>query len=300
MFDNIKIINRKKHLRPTSHYYIHLRWQQRELAFGRYGLGKSSLVALTQYTDIQHLVQAMKPQIQSRSGILVYIHGFMAHVGFFEKKAGFYLQHDVFDHIQTNYPVVLSLKWESEPDYQQSIQSASQKAELLWGALLTIYRELDGGQMGLQWSWLCHSMGNRIFAHLFVKKQAEAKNMVIKDVLLMAADIPNDIFSKELNGLISSTCRTFCFISKTDKTLEIANWIVPYPRLGREGAVISASSSHLLEVDVSEITDHEGLAPRLLKHRYYYASNTIRKLLVMILNGEDNMKPYSAPYCLRT
>lgn len=283
MFEKIRIIKRKKDLVPCQHFFIHLKWHQQTVSYGRYGMGANSFGPLNQYIDIQEFASQISPYLHKNGSILVYVHGFMAHVGFFEKKVGYILQNQVFNEVVELYPVILSLKWESEPDYKESIKAAADKSLLLFETLYLLHGELSKMDITISWSWLCHSMGNRIFAHIFTQWLEHNAEFTFNRVFLMAADVPSDIFSNELNLLPHYAQKTYVFKSKSDHTLEIANWIVPYDRLGREGLTLKNVFSNVFEVDVSDIQDHRGLAPRLLKHRYYYASETIRGYLVKLL-----------------
>lgn len=283
MFEKIRIIKRKKDLVPCQHFFIHLKWHEQTVSFGRYGMGVNSFGPLNQYIDIQEFASQISPYLHDNGSILVYIHGFMAHIGFFEKKVGYILQNQVFNAVEEQYPVILSLKWESEPDYKESIKAAADKSRLLFETLFALQKELSKLNISIAWSWLCHSMGNRIFAQIFTFWLEHKMELKINRVFLLAADVPSDIFSKELKLLTHFAQKTYVFKSKSDRTLEIANWIVPYDRLGREGLALKDGFSNVYEIDVSDIQDHRGLAPRLLKHRYYYASETIRGYLVKLL-----------------
>lgn len=283
MFENIRIIKRKKDLVPCQHFFIHLKWHQQTVSFGRYGMGINSFGPLNQYNDIQEFASQIASFLHKNGSILVYIHGFMAHVGFFEKKVGYILQNQVFNKVLEEYPVILSLKWESEPDYKEGIKAATDKGRLLFDTLCALNKELSNLNITMTWSWLCHSMGNRIFAHIFTQWLKHNIELRINRVFLMAADVPSDIFSKEFELLPHYAAKTYVFKSKSDHTLEIANWMVPNDRLGREGMALKNTFSNVFEIDVSGIQDHRGLAPRLLKHRYYYASETIRTTLLKLL-----------------
>ena len=105
----------------------------------------------------------------------------------------------------------------------------------------------------------------------------------INQVFLLAADVPSDIFSKELKLLTHFAQKTYVFKSKSDRTLEIANWIVPYDRLGREGLALKDGFSNVYEIDVSDIQDHRGLAPDFLSIGIIMQIETIRGYLVKLL-----------------
>ena len=286
MLNNLSLSPKEKELVPAQHFFIHLRRENEALSYGRYGLSRTRFAVIEKYTSLQAFVSNIEPFLLKNAKILVYIHGFMAHVGIFERKVGFILQNQLFNPLQETIPVVISLKWESEPDYKESIKSAAYKAGILLNAIMGIDQACRKNNTPVSWSWLCHSMGNRIFAHLFAEWYKKQSDLRFGEVVLMAADVPSDVFEKELKYLPFCAHKILIFKSISDKTLEIANWIVPYPRLGSVGRSPIHQHKHILEVDVSGIKDHEGLAPRLLKHRYYYASATIRAYLLSILQGE--------------
>lgn len=287
MLKKLSLSHREKELVPTQHFFIHLRVDNEELSFGRYGLSRTRFGPIEKYNGLKEFITHIEPFFKENGEILVYIHGFMAHVGIFERKVGFILQNQLFNPLKDKFPIVISLKWESERDYKESIKSAPLKASLLLNAIMEIDQAYRNKSTFPSWSWLCHSMGNRIFAHLFAAWYKVHPGFSFGEVVLMAADVPGDVFDKELENLPSCAHKILIFKSISDKTLEIANWIVPYPRLGSVGITSINQHKNIQEVDVSGINDHEGLAPRLLKHRYYYASATIRAYLLVILQGED-------------
>lgn len=279
---NYPLLKRKKNLKLTHHFYIHYKPGDINLLYGRYGMGSKQLLSAYQIVDLQIFKSEISELLQSSSRILVYIHGFMAHMGFYEKKTGYLLQKEIFDKTKERYPVVISLKWETQPDYGKSIKDSTQAGQQLGTALIEINDYLKQNGIYLHWSWLCHSMGCRIFTEMF--KGMKAGYPRFENVILMAADIPYDVFEKELSELPFFTDRIYVFISNSDKTLEIANWLVPYVRLGRSGPRHKIASNAWI-LDVSEVNDHEGIIPRLSKHRYYYASAEIRDYLLRVLDS---------------
>ena len=53
----------------------------------------------------------------------------------FLKKSGLHSSKSGFNAVKEQYPVILSLKWESEPDYKESIKAAADKSRLLFETL---------------------------------------------------------------------------------------------------------------------------------------------------------------------
>ncbi|MBK8110323.1 MAG: hypothetical protein IPK46_08340 [Saprospiraceae bacterium] len=72
--------------------------------------------------------------------------------------------------------------------------------------------------------------------------------------------------------------------------------MVAYPRLGKVGP--NLPHQNVFVVDATPINDHEGIVPKISKHRYYYASASIRALLCSIFQGNENVTLNGVQYSL--
>lgn len=287
---------KNKTLIPASHYFIHLRKGSKNTRFGKYGLSQTTLLPQIIYTDFQEFASEFGKNEAHNKPILIYIHGFMADFELFEQKAGFILQNELFNPILENYPTIISLKWETSPDYRESIKSAESTGASFYSLLLALQNIIQPINWKQSWSFLCHSMGNRILAGMIKADLTLGKQLNYGTLCLMAADIPSDIFETEWSILPEIAEKVVVFINEKDRTLEVANWIVAYPRLGKTGP--TKELAHVFVIDASQINDHEGIVPKISKHRYYYASASIRALLCSIFKGNESVSLNGKTYFL--
>ncbi|MBP6396790.1 MAG: alpha/beta hydrolase [Saprospiraceae bacterium] len=277
----------KNTLIPTSHFYIHLLKDGKSLKYGRYGIGSGSLLPDQLYADFHEFAIHFSAIHNESSQVLIYIHGFMADFEIFEQKAGFILQNQIFNPLFDKYPVVISLKWETSPDYRSSVLTGENTGSAFYEVLYSLLIHQRLAHVNLKWSFLCHSMGNRIFSGIAKADQAKLIKLKYGTICMMAADVSSSIFEDELDWLPMVAERIIVFVNKKDRTLEIANWLVTYPRLGKTGPVVP--HQNVFVIDATPINDHEGIVPKISKHRYYYASASIRSLLCSLLMGKENV-----------
>lgn len=287
---------KKNTLVPTSHFYIYLLKDGRSLRFGRYGMGSTSLLSDQLYADFHEFVSHFAEIHPVSDRVLVYIHGFMADFELFEQKAGYILQDQIFNPISDKYPVVISLKWETSPDYRTSVMTAENTGATFYKVLQSLLSHQKSLGVNLTWSFLCHSMGNRVFSGIAKADQAAFQIFHFGTICMMAADVPSSIFEDELEWLPKVAERIIVFVNAKDRTLEIANWLVPYPRLGKTGPLVP--HQNVFVIDATPINDHEGLVPKISKHRYYYASASIRALLCSIFQGNEKVVLKGVQYFL--
>lgn len=281
---------------PTSHFYIHLLKDGKTLRFGRYGIGNGSLLPDQMYVDFHEFASHISKIHPATNNALVYIHGFMADFELFEQKAGFILQNQIFNPILEKYPVVISLKWETSPIYRTSVLTGENIGATFYTIIKSLLSQLKSSGTHLTLSFLCHSMGNRVFSGLAKADHNESQKLQYGTICMMAADVSTHIFEEELNWLASAAERIIVFVNAKDRTLEIANWLVAYPRLGKVGP--NLPHQNVFVVDATPINDHEGIVPKISKHRYYYASASIRALLCSIFQGNENVTLNGVQYSL--
>jgi hypothetical protein len=269
--------------RMINHYWIYAthNGSKFELSFGRYGISQDSLTKPLVHKSLEEMIEAILRIQPFYKGVLFYTHGYMADTVYFEEKIGAILQTKVFDKISSEYDLVISLKWSSHLYYPGAIPLARAKGKLLFQQINKLISELLAKNAQLSLSFMNHSMGNRVFVAMMESYLKENYPYQIEQVHMFAADINDDVFSKELRELPTKCRKIFVYYNQDDKTLMMANRLDKYARLGLGGhAGKEGLTPNIRHIDASRIYDTEGIVPQLTLHRYFYASPTIRSMFI--------------------
>jgi esterase/lipase superfamily enzyme len=266
------------------HNYIYLKKSKDFVTeFGHYkfenkrAIKEQSNLSFEAYKD--NLVQEFNLLPKNKKNILVFIHGFMADNKNFVTTSTALLQKEIFD--ESKYGMVLSLQWEAKLIYSSSYEIAQEKGKKFAGILQDILSKVDGDY---ELSFFCHSMGHIVFSNLINATPQDFHP--IKHLLFMAADLPDNALSEELSDKIKDISKVWIYYNNDDRTLQMANALKPYRRLGIYGPTKKeALPSNIILKDKTGLDDNENLPAKMSLHRYYYSSPSIRKEVLEILNS---------------
>lgn len=214
----------------------------------------------------------------SSKGVLFYIHGYQADQKMFMEQSGYTLQNDVFDKIADKYSIIISLQWNSVLHYQKAVSNAYEKGCRFVHFLQPIMENICKTSPICHFSFLCHSMGNRVFQGIYDTWTKRNSQILFKSVWMMAADLEYDIFSTQFPNASFHIHDIYIYHRSQDLTLKIAKTLEDHPRLGIIGPKERLENMRVR--DVSDITDDQSLGGNLSHHRYYYGSPTIRQEIV--------------------
>ena len=277
---------------PTStlHYYYYITGTDSTSFTVRNGIFEYSGETLEkkQMDDLSEWKIAVKNELkklpEDKNKILFHIHGFMADNEQFVKKSGFTLQKEYYDAEGSPYGLIISLQWSAPADYPKTRPLALQKGKAFGALIAEIHSWASDQGLNTQFSFICHSMGNRVLEGVFngISENSAYQNLKYDQLFLMAADVESDIFQNQWK-LIPQVCNEIhVYRNLNDRTLAMANVFVPYKRLGIFGPDEQSLTAYknLNVTDVSDMDDDETFAGRLSLHRYYYSSPSVRKKVI--------------------
>lgn len=268
----------------TPHHYYYLKGFEQgaySVETGTYNIDADKLVKIPYKGDEAHwkadLMKEMGAMPEGKRSILFYLHGYMADNPTFVKESGYIMQKEYFDREESQYGMVISLQWNAPPDYRKSRGLALDKGKAFASLVDELYRISIENRITPEFSFFCHSMGNRVFEGLYTHWAAINPDHQSDNIFLLAADLEYDIFADRFSSLPSRANQIYIYNNLNDRTLAMANVFVPYKRLGIFGPdneSFQAANVHV--VDVSDMDDDETFAGRMSLHRYYYGSPGVR------------------------
>ena len=112
--------------------------------------------------------------------------------------------------------------------------------------------------------------------------------MDIDLILLCAADLKDTIFTETImDHYTSKSDNTVVFYHKGDRTLRMAKRAVPGERLGINGPSNKEKLPDSVDlIETTEFNDFETWPGKMSKHRYYYDSDSARKIISKYLAKE--------------
>lgn len=253
---------------------------EKRYSFGNMAIENKRLLKRNIWAIPNPLFQALEGEIAQlrpeKSGLIVYIHGYQADNIFFMQKSGYTIQDKVFDCSSLPYGLALSLQWSSVIPYHKAVDAAYEKGSQFASFMVKISDLLHVYHPQAPISFICHSMGNRVFQGLYETWLSEQSDMKINQIFFMAADLESDIFERGLQDLGVHSQLLHVYFNQQDFTLKIANAMMKHPRLGIYGVREFASPKNCLQYDVTGLEDDRSFIGNLMHHRYFYGSKTVR------------------------
>jgi hypothetical protein len=269
----------------SRHYFIYD--QSKTLPDSKYAFGIQEVIekrlkktkSFESFNElVAHISENSVGSDISPKGVLFYIHGYQADQKMFMEQSGFTLQDDVFDKIADKYSIIISLQWNSVLHYQKAVSNAYEKGSRFVHFLQPIMENICKISSLCSVSFLCHSMGNRVFQGIYDTWTQRNSQLQFTKVWMMAADLEYDIFSTQFPKASSYIQNVYIYYKTQDLTLKIAKSLEDHPRLGIIGPKDRLENMFIR--DVSDISDDQSLGGNLSHHRYYYGSPTIRQEIV--------------------
>ncbi len=219
-----------------------------------------------------------------KSSVIFYLHGYQGDNKYFMQQSGYILQETIFDSTAHSYGMAISLQWTSVITYDNAVQNAYKKGANFVTKLAEISNYLKAKHPLAKVTFLCHSMGNKVFQGIYEQWIKVDTSLYIENVMMMAADLPNDIFKDNFPNLSKHVNKLYIYHHLGDKTLQMANAMKSHQRLGILGVDLnSAPKDGMFIRNATNLSDDESFAGKLTNHRYYYGSPTVRSELLDIL-----------------
>jgi esterase/lipase superfamily enzyme len=221
-----------------------------------------------------------------KNSIIIYIHGYQGDNKYFMQQSGYILQETIFDSTAHSYGMAISLQWTSVIIYDNAVQNAYKKGSNFVATLYEINNYLKVKHPAAKVTFLCHSMGNKVFQGIYEHWIKMDTSLVLENVIMMAADLPADIFKDDFPNLSNHVRKLHIYHHLGDKTLQMANAMKSHQRLGIIGPEPSNPLKNGMFIrNATKVSDDESFAGKLTNHRYYYGSPTIRQEIVDILKN---------------
>lgn len=218
----------------------------------------------------------------------VFIHGIWADSRFAWEEMVQNISRDCYDNKDGKQKVVLSIIWDSSVLYKKGVKIARNKGDFLSSFLANLLNE---NKEDYKVSFLCHSMGNRIFQHMINESDLIKKNeKVIDHYVSVAADVESNIFEdgEPLEGLAHIINDITIYIHNNDRTLGVSKLLNDTKRLGLHGVPdITALPDNMRTIDVSLIKDNDDFSSKIGNHRYFYMSPSVRNDLKRVIWEKD-------------
>jgi len=253
----------------NQHFYYYCKVSAIER--GTLYIGESLADRVESYANDDEFLDSLVQSLESGGGLrplFVFIHGYMADVTPVNKVMSFVIAKEIFT---GQDQVVLHLHWQGKLLYSSTQLHVSDVVGPMFGKLLQdLDNKLDGKAT---FNILVHSMGGFVLQHLL--KEVNISNK-INECIMAAPDveteafIQSDYFGIDPKKLLVLTC-------KDDKTLALANFMNPYPRLGVSGHLLAEHS--IPHHEISDFSDDDLLVGKIMKHRYFYTNQKIRALI---------------------
>lgn len=260
----------------------------KQYSYGKMVLEGKNLIKSNHWTEASLLFDDVEIQIskltKNKNGLIVYIHGYQADNIFFMQKSGYTIQKEILAHTSHPYGMGLSLQWSSVIPYGEAVVSALIKGRQFMHYLFDIVRQLRLQHPGAPVSFICHSMGNRVFQGLYEKWLEYDPNLMLNHIFFMAADLESNIFELSFDQINQHIRHPHVYYNHQDVTLKIANAMVKNPRLGLYGTLDYSSPKNCISRDVTEIDDDQSFAGTITNHRYFYGSPTVRNEIIKQLS----------------
>ena len=262
--------------------------QNKHLSYGKMVLEGKNLIKSNHWTEPSLLFDDIGLEIsklkRNKNGLIVYIHGYQADNIFFMQKSGYTIQKEILAHTSHPYGMALSLQWSSVIPYGEAVISALIKGKQFMPLLNDIVQQLRLQHPDAPVSFICHSMGNRVFQGLYEQWLEYEGNLMLNHIFFMAADLESNIFELSFDQIEQHIRHPHVYYNRQDITLKIANAMVKNPRLGIYGTLDYTCPKNCTSRDVTEIDDDKSFAGTITNHRYFYGSLTVRNEIIKQLS----------------
>jgi len=216
----------------------------------------------------------------------IYIHGMWANSGMHWRESASNLSKEVFSNIERPQ-VIVSFIWDAAILYPKSVSLARAKGKQISPIIHQLLVDNKGAH---SINILAHSMGNRVFEEA-IKPLWDKENIKISRYFSLAADLEDNIFNKNqpLENLSNICSDIYIYMHNNDRTLKVSKLINDNNRLGLEGINMELLKNETYKlIDVTLITDNEGIAADIFNHRYYYTSTIVKQDLNAILREKPS------------
>ena len=247
---------------------------------------KIALENISDYASLTKTVYKHVNQNDTHDQLNVFIHGIWAHI-YFEWK-------DMIDNIGDNIyttndkkTVLLSVIWDSSANYFTGVRIARRKGDHASSLLNELLEQKGDNRL----SFLCHSMGNRIFEHAVKNsKYYNDNSLMIDHYVSVGADLEANIFDKgePLEYLPNLIKEVSIYKHNNDRSLIMSKLVNNNRRLGLHGInKLEEKPANMKSIDVSTIKYFEDFSSNFSNHRYFYKSEWIMKDLKSVIWNQD-------------
>tara|TARA_R110000737_G_scaffold328773_3_gene343601 strand:+ start:824 stop:1747 length:924 start_codon:yes stop_codon:yes gene_type:complete len=252
-----------------------------------YNPKQSKLENVSTLSQLNDAISASMEVSNTSKQLNILIHGIWGDNTFAWKEMVRNLSRDVYSTDDGKKKVLLSIVWNSSINYLTGVKIARKKGDFLG----PFFKELvDRKLVDTKLSFLCHSMGNRIFQHLMHSSGLiENGEQVVDHYIAAGADIESEIFDegKSLENLSKVVKDVTIYVHNNDRSLKMSKLVNKNKRLGLNGLDPYAMPENFSIIDVSVISDHVNFTTSMSNHRYFYMSPTVVKDIKRIVWSKD-------------
>ncbi len=269
-----------------DHFYIYSKSEKDSITFnyeyGRYGAIKQKLIINQRFEEFEVFLDSANTS--TYNGVVFYIHGFQADNKQFEEITSKYLHDEIFINLTHKYNLIYSLKWTAPIDYEKSVDIATRKGRAFMHQIDSIIKTLSLKNKEFKVSFICHSMGNRIFEGISKELLDNKQNWPIDKLFMFAPDVEANVFETTMKHIPAMSKNIYIFHNIDDRTLAMAKFMRPHPRLGIVGPENKDKLPAQVKVfNTTGLKDNKGVGAQFTLHRYFYTSETIRNQMLQLL-----------------
>ncbi len=223
------------------------------------------------------------PVLDDTLDILIYIHAMWGGVDVFENKI-----------LRTFAPTLLSpegsidkvlpITWHSGMSYRTNLKKAYTIGKSLGvnvGEIMSATQKVS--KHPVRFHLLCHSMGHQVFRGIYSVNE-ENESFQFEEIIFAAPDLAYDVFEKEWGSLAEKCARLTYFINENDPALKYSEKRLKIKRLGKSGSSV-VLPDNIQKNDVTNLLDAERLLSKKPGHGYFFASPTVRGIIIRLLNN---------------
>jgi len=276
-------------LTNTYHFRIHLHKDEAKNApwvtYSRYPEGSYDPKYSARYSTSEEwtesIVDCLAMLTEERKNIFFYIHGLWEDNPLFVSYSNQILHKELFNQESHPYGMIVSMQWEGKLWYEDNLKLVERAGKYFGNIIIQIQNIFLERKIRADYSFLCHSMGNNIFRHMWKYWAGKGELFEISRVFLCAADLPDDVLENDLIKLSDYCRKTVVLYHHKDKTLTIAQLLKPFPRMGIFGpASQNKLPPNIIALDVTQSTeDDHSIGGAITHHQYFYGSKFVTTLI---------------------